>query len=129
MFRILPASALVIVLAVACASSGRTGGGVAGTTTAPTIASVSVTRSGGLAGKTVNLVVPPGDRRLGAIAQALPLPLPPSADVRRPACADCLETEITVVLTDGATATWRYDTDPPDAITGLARWVDQEMGP
>jgi hypothetical protein len=129
MLRTLPAVALVIVLAAACAGGGGAGGGEAGTTTAPAIASVNVTRSGGLAGKTVNLVIPPGDRRLGAIAHALPLPLPPSADVRRPGCADCLETEITVVLTDGAAATWRYDEDPPDAIAGLAQWVDQAMGP
>jgi hypothetical protein len=127
MLRTVPVVALVLVLA-ACANGGGAGAGAAGTTTPSAIASLSVTRSGGLAGKTATLVIPPGDRRLAAIAQALPLPLPASADVRQRSCSDCLETEITVVLTDGSAATWRYNDDPPDAIASLAEWVDTAMG-
>jgi hypothetical protein len=128
MLRLLAAITLVAIVP-ACAGTGSAGRADAGTTTPAAVASISATRTGGIGGTTRSLEVGPSDPRLAGAAASISLPLPGSADLRQAGCADCYDTEITVILTDGSSATWRFDQQPPDGVAGLARWVEEQFSP
>lgn len=123
MLRMCAAIALAVA-AVGCGGTASRGDGGPPSTTPVAIASITATQSGGIAGGTRSLEVGPSDPRLGQAAGLVSIPLPASADTREPGCADCFDNEITVVLTDGSSATWRFQNDQaPDGVRELARWV------
>ena len=121
---LLAASVLLLALA-ACGDGGS--GPAAATTTPPTLATLEVRRSGGIAGVSAELLLGPRDARLATAAETLGVPLPPSADTVGPA-ADAFVYEVTAVLTDGTAAAWRFDdVAVPSDLAALHAWLQTTL--
>jgi hypothetical protein len=118
----------VLGLLAACGTGGGSASAPAGTTTTPVLAALIADRSGGLPGGHDTLRIAGDDPRLRTLRPLVKPPLPASGDSHDPACADCRETELTLILSDGTTATYRFDgDDAPPGLGDVATWVAAEL--
>lgn len=117
---------VVALLLVAC------GGGTSTTSpppaTEPTLATLDAIRTGGFAASRREFHLKPGDPGLAAAQDALGVPLPPSSVSLGTGAADVFVFSITAVLSDGTTATYRFDESKvPGDLQQLSTWLGTQF--
>jgi hypothetical protein len=125
----IPIRLTIVVLALllaACGGSTSTTSQPA--TTASTLATLDVVRTGGFAGTRQELHLKPGDAALEGAQEALGVPLPASSASTNPAAADTFMYAVTAIMSDGTTATWSFDESKvPDDLQKLNAWLGTQL--
>ena len=115
-----------VLLLAGCGGSNATTSQPA--TTAPTLATLDVVRTGGFAASRRELHLRPGDPALAAAQEVLGVPLPPSSASTNPTAADAFTYSVTAVMSDGTTATWSFEeTKIPGNLQKLDAWLGTQL--